>query len=161
MSAPGDERQEEQRRILADIQENGLHIACTPESSGAPGYSCSLGLSHSFDHPEVIVFGLAPDVAAELINALADEASDGRKFLPGTEAADLLQSYPVRFTAVDDQQREQFFGAATWLYAERDLEVVQLVYPDQKGRWPWDESAREGFRANQPLLSADSAAGFE
>ena len=161
MTGPGDELTDEQKRILTDIQADGLHVAATAESADAPGFSLSLGLTHSFEHPEVIVFGLAPEVAADLINAVADEASDGRKFLAGSEAGDLLQSYPVRFTAVDGEHREQFFGPATWLYAERDLQVVQLVYPDEQGRWPWDASAREGFRANQPLLSADSAAGFE
>ena len=161
MNGPGDELTDEQRRILTDIQADGLHVATTAESEDAPGYSLSLGLTHSFDHPEVIVFGLAPEVATDLINVVADEASGGRKFLPGSEVNDLLQSYPVRFTAVDGEHREQFFGTATWLYAERELAVVQLVYPDQQGRWPWDASSRDGFRANQPLLSADSAAGFE
>lgn len=161
MSASGDQPTEEQQRILTDIQADGVHVAAMPESASAPGYALSMGLVHSFDHPEVIVFGLAPDVATDLINLLADEASDGRKFLAGSEAGDLLQGYSVRFTAVDGEHHEQFFGPANWLYAERELQVVQLVYPDQQGRWPWDPAAREGFRANQPLLSADSAAGFE
>jgi len=32
-------------------------------------------------------------------------------------------------------------------------EVLQLVYPNTSGVWPWDEAADDWFRSWQPILS--------
>ena len=138
-----------------------MHIVSVLEEVTAPGYSFSIGLSHSFRHPEVLVFGLSPEVAQELINLVADEVSNGREFKKGCESDDLLRGYPVRFTPVSSDYHAQYLGNARWAYEGRPFEVVQLVYPDKQGRWPWDISTRDGFRDNQPVLERASTAGSD
>ncbi len=46
------------------------------------------------------------------------------------------------------------------VYGDVDVPVLQLVYPDKQGRWPWDADVREGFRDSQPVLERiDDATG--
>jgi hypothetical protein len=140
-----------ERKALTDIDEAGLHIVHVPGDDG-PGYSFTIGLWHSFDQPEVIVFGLPEEVAHELLNALADEAAEDRKFLDGQRHDGLLIGYPVRFVDVPRGDHALFLGLAQWAYAGEDFPCVQLVWPDKQGRWPWEAGVRQGFADSQPVL---------
>jgi hypothetical protein len=64
----------------------------------------------------------------------------------------LLHSYPVRFVDVPQRCYPDYLGLATWAYEGNDFPAVQLVWPDKQGRWPWDATARAGFREGQPIL---------
>lgn len=147
-----DELSAVERQALEDIAEYGVHIVHVPDSDSGPGFSFTIGLWHQFGQPEVIAFGLPEEVAHELLNAIADEADDGRTFRDGEKHDELLVGYPVRFVAVPPDARASYFGLAEWAYAGEPFECVQLVWPDKQGRWPWDDAVRDGFRTGQPVL---------
>ena len=69
-----------ERQLLDDVDEYGLHIVHVPGEDDGPGFSFTVGLWHTYQQAEVIVFGLDEEVAHELLNALADECDDGRRF---------------------------------------------------------------------------------
>lgn len=139
-------------KLLDDVEQFGVHIVHVPEDGDGPGFSFTVGLWHSFEQPEVVVFGLGEDIAHELLNAIADEAADGTRFLAGSRHDDVLVGYPVRFVAVPEGRYDEFLGAAVWAYEHADFPAVQLVWPDKQGRWPWEPGVREGFAAAQPVL---------
>jgi hypothetical protein len=143
-------------KVLEDIAEYGLHIVHVLEddddAEDAARFSYTVGLHHSLQHPEVIVFGLPEDVAHELLNLVADEISEGKQFAGGTRHEGLLEGYPVRFVDIGVENHKDHVGLARWAYEDEAFSVVQLVYPDQQGRWPWDEGIRDGFRRHQPVL---------
>lgn len=144
-----------EQQVLDDIEANGVHIVHVPEDGDAPAHSFTVGLWHSFEQPEVIVFGLAPAVAQELLDAVADEASEGRTLLADSKH-DGLMNYPVRFFAVPAATAARYFGVAVWAYEGAEFPCVQLVWPDKQGRWPWDAGVREGFAEAQPVLGRAS-----
>lgn len=152
MRARTHDLQPEQRRVLDDVEAHGLHIVHVPGDDDAPGYSFTIGLWHSFEQPEVILFGLDPEVAQDLLDAIADEASEDRKYLDGTRHDDVLVGYPVRFLAVPKEQYVEHLGPALWAYEGHEFPCVQLVWPDKQGRWPWEPGVREGFAEAQPVL---------
>jgi hypothetical protein len=152
MRARTDELSPEQCQVLDDIAEHGLHVVYVVEAGGRPDVAFSVGMWESFQQPEVIVFGLPEEVAVELINLVADEADAGHRFLDGTRHEGLLQDYPVRFVEVPKSRYGEYLAAATWAYDGSDFPVVQLVWPDKQGRWPWDPSARKGAAGSQPVL---------
>lgn len=152
MRARTDDLQPEDRQVLDDVEAHGLHIVHVPGDDDAPGYSFSVGLWHSFEQPEVILFGLDREVAQDLLNAIADEASEDRKYLDGTRHDDVLVGYPVRFLAVPKERYAEHLGPAIRAYEGSDFPCVQLVWPDKQGRWPWDPGVREGFAEAQPVL---------
>ncbi|MCA8964061.1 MAG: DUF4262 domain-containing protein [Planctomycetes bacterium] len=139
-------------KVLADIDENGVHIVHVAESARGPGYSYTIGMPYSFDHAEVIVFGLPPDVAEALLDAVADEAADGNKFAADGQHDGLLQGYPVKFFAVAKGWYPEFLETALWAHEGDGFDCVQLVWPDKQGRWPWRDDVREGFAEMQPVL---------
>ena len=47
-------------KILTDVEDYGMHVLHVPEDDKKPGGSFSVGLWHTFEQPEVIVFGLPP-----------------------------------------------------------------------------------------------------
>jgi hypothetical protein len=140
------------RKLLDDVAEYGVHIVHVPRDDGRPGYSFSVGLWHSFGQPEVVVFGLPNEVAHELLNLVADEADDGRRFLGDSRCDGLLHGYPVHFVDVPRRCYHDYLGLASWAYESDEFPAVQLVWPDKQGRWPWDATTRQGFRDEQPVL---------
>jgi hypothetical protein len=123
-----------------------------PVDGAGPGFTFSVGLWHNFEQPEVIAFGLPEDVAHRLINAIADEADEGHRFLDGETNDQLLVGYPVQFVAVPANAYADHLGSAQWAYEGAEFPCVQLVWPDKQGRWPWTSGVREGFRRIQPVL---------
>lgn len=140
-------------RVLADIDEHGVHIVHVPEDAHGPGHSFTIGMPYSFDHPELIVFGMPPEIAQDLLNAVADEAADGTRFAADGQHDDLLQGYPVKFFDVPKGWYRQFLATALWAHEGDDFACLQLVWPDKQGRWPWHDDVRDGFAQMQPVLS--------
>lgn len=139
-------------RMLADVAAHGLHIAHVEAGPAGPGHSYSVGLWEGFGQPEVVVFGLAPAVARDLLDLIADEADGGRLFPAGSRSRDLVHAHAVQFLAVPLEARQLWLPLACRAYGGTAFEAVQLVYPDRHGRWPWDPQAPAGFAALQPVL---------
>lgn len=144
-------------QMLTDVEQSGVHIVHEQRNGGALEFSYTVGLWHNFEQPEVIVFGLSEQVADELLEVLADQADEGKRCLAGSQDEGLLQGYPVRFFDVPKAAYAEFAERAVWAYAGAEFPVVQLVWPDKQGRWPWDAAAREGFRSGQPMLGKREA----
>ncbi len=152
MRAPSPDLTPEQQEVLADVDEQGVHVVHVPRDGGeGPSYSYTVGLWESFQQPEVVVFGMPEDVAQDLLDALADDASEGRVFQAGERHDGLLVGYPVRFFAVPPALKASHFDVIAWAYEGADVPVVQLVWPDKQGRWPWDADVRDGFAEAQPV----------
>jgi Domain of unknown function (DUF4262) len=141
----------EQKQILADIVALGAHIAHVPASDDWPEYSYTAGLTTTFGHPELILFGLEPESAEALLDALIDEIDEGRRFEVGSEHEGLLRNYPLRIHGVPPAMIETILPRALWA-SGGTATAVQLVWPDKQGRWPWQDDVREGFAELQPVL---------
>jgi len=88
------------------------------------------GLREKFGHPDLqVVLHLSPEDLVRLVEPIAVAVSQGRWFRAGEEVADLFR-VPVRF-------RE---------YREGRRTVLRAIFPDDKGRWPEDPTAPQGWR---------------
>ncbi len=152
MREPAADQTLPQKQLLEDVAENGLHVVHVPATDELPEYSYSVGMWHSFEQPEVVVFGLPKEVADELLNALADDAAEGKTFLAGSKHDGVLVGYPARFLGVPPEQAAVHLPLVAWAYAGDAAPTVQLVWPDKQGRWPWDPDGRQGFAAQQPVI---------
>lgn len=159
MRALDDSLTDSERRILTDIDENGLHVVEVEDDAGEPAYAFSVGMWESFGQADVAVFGLPPEAAAALLEAIADDAAEGKTFAADSRHEGLLQGYPVRFLAVPKAFYAEYFPEAVWAYGNDDFPVLQLVWPDKQGRWPWEPGVREGFRDAQPVLAKMAGPG--
>ena len=139
-------------QVLEDIEQHGVHVISVPSSDGVPGLLYTVGLWHRFGQPEVLVVGLDEEVAGHLLGLVADEVSEDRNFDAGDEAEDLLERFPARFVDVKVDVLDKLLPVAVWAYETEPFPVVQLVYPDEQGRWPWQDDADVGFKNMQPLF---------
>lgn len=154
MRQPDPSHSRSEAKVLEDVTEYGVHIVHVLEDDEEEGarFSYTVGMWHSFRQPEVIVFGLPEAVAHDLLNVAADEAGNGAELTAGSRHDGFLEGYPVRFLAVEPADYPDYVGVGQWAYGDAEFPVVQLVYPDKQGRWPWDEATAAGFRATQPVL---------
>lgn len=143
--------------MLDDIAKNGITLVHDEIEGEGTTRAFTLGLWHARQQPEVVVLGLPEDVAYDLLNLLADDVEEGACLAAGSTREGILHGYPVYFGKVDARQAQALLPEVCRLYGRADVPVLQLVYPDKQGRWPWDENVREGFAAMQPVLERASS----
>jgi hypothetical protein len=96
--------------------------------------------AHTRGLPEVVVTGLNPNSGAALINTALKLAEAGEKLEEGVDYTEIA-NMPVRFKRVTEASASEHMTMAI-SYAKAlkvPFEALQMVYPDPKGRFPWDE----------------------
>lgn len=117
-----------------------------------PEFAYTIGLHHTFVHPEIIVFGLRREVAHGVLNAVGKDVRAGRRFASGIVSDEIIAGYEVDFRPVPKTAYEAHLGWAIWYYDGADFPALQLVYPDRDGHFPWEPEAAQDFRTSQPVL---------
>jgi hypothetical protein len=138
--------------VLADIAERGYHVVRSPEGS-APALAHSIGLFHGFDHAEICVLGEPPGGGHTLVERLAAEVQRGARLEPGQVVAESLLGWPVALVAVSPRQHAELLPLAVWYHGGVRFPVVQAVWPDSAGRFPWERWAARDLREDQPILA--------
>jgi hypothetical protein len=145
------------RKLLADVRRHGWHVIGVEEDEEGPGFAYSIGLYHSFRHPEVIVFGLRVRVIHGMINAVGEQIRSGEKFEHLDESGDVLDGYNVAFRTVERRHYPDYLGYARWFYGGDDFPALQCVWPDSRHRYPWHPEASPDLARRQPGLSDDTS----
>ena len=91
-----------------------------------------------------------------VVNEYNNRVRNGEKFVPGQKYSGFLGDFDVLVSVVDKSYYEEYFGVDLWLYEGPHFDVVQLIYPNTSGVWPWQPEASDGFKAWQPILSKAS-----
>jgi hypothetical protein len=118
-----------------------------------PPYAYTVGLA-AHDRPELVVTGMPYDRAVDLLNTVAGHVVHAEAPRPG-EVIPLRGGPVIEIVRVAEPTTHLAVAAA--LNGPR-FSAVQLVYADDRGRWPWDVGYRGG-RGGQPVLGARSTAG--
>jgi len=138
--------------IITDVRDHGWHVVAVVEENGVPGWAHSVGLYKTFGHPEVVVFGLANDVLAGLIDDIAEEVRAGRRFACGDLHGDLLEGTPCLFKPVHRDWYPALLPDAEWFYCGGSFPLIQCFWPDGDSRFPWQSGFAEEWVVLQPLL---------
>jgi len=142
-------------KVLSDIEEVGWHVILVPEDNQGAGFAFTIGLHHSYGHPEVMMFGLPLNVMHQVLNLVGEAAKIGRRYSAGDRVANLLEGYECTFVNVPKSAYADFLGYARWYYKGDHFPAVQCVWPDASGRFPWEVGA--GWSGgNQPVLGVAS-----
>jgi hypothetical protein len=105
----------------------------------------STGLS-SLYHAELVVSGLPPQIAHDIIVGVVSHLDDGHELEVGKIYTDMLQNdYPLAVIEVDDVTAEDYPHNMTIRYFGEDFKAYQLVWPDRERRMPWDEGYDNGL----------------
>lgn len=110
----------------------------TDETIGAPGFQFTAGLTEQ-DLPELIVYGLDPELGMHVLNDVAQRLLSGQTFADGQVIPHLLGGGEYRTQLWDATWLQDPLGAAFALYGEDRVRVRQLVVPDLQDRLPWED----------------------
>jgi hypothetical protein len=145
------------QRVLDDISRCGWHAISIPPDSSEPGFVYSVGLWQSLAHPELIVVGLQPKVAHQVINLAVEARKRGEPYDVRMPALNLLADVACEFVKVAQTHYRQYVGYCRWYYEGNGFELYQIVWPSREGIFPWDRSASASFVRAQPILGSPPA----
>ena len=140
------------RKTLEDIERYGCSVMHVSAECDLPPFSYSVGITKSSGAPEVVVVGLKQPIAHFVVNEYNSRVRAGEVFRAGQKYSGFLEGFEVLAILVERKHYPEYFGFDLWLYKGPSFEVLQLVYPNTSGIWPWQEEADEWFRSWQPLL---------
>jgi hypothetical protein len=141
-----------ERKVLDDIAEYGWHCANILEGKGQPPWAFTIGLFHTWKHPELIVFGLKGNVAHEILTIVARGLAEGHRMNLSLPTEDLLHDGSCVFVEAPKSQYREHVGFARWYYQGDGFPLFQVIWPSRDGHFPWSAKASESFRSWQPVL---------
>ena len=146
------------RQIGEAVKRCGVYLQFVPQPIPLEACWYTVGLT-DHGHPELILFGLPPDIARPALRTVAEEIIDGRRaFTSGQYADDVIEGHEVQFVTVIEPERH--LPVAAQFYAAKDaaVEALQIVWPDRYHRWPWQPGTRV---SDMPVLGrpVSSSAG--
>lgn len=124
-----------------------------PEGEDPP-FAYTVGLEFLYEHPELLVYGLPPDLSGALLNGLAGAVQEGRRFGPGEICStdEFGLGFDVKFGTVLEHHREDIMLTACWFHGGSGFRALQLLWPDENGRFPDHPLFQKEFVLEQPLL---------
>jgi hypothetical protein len=148
------------KRIHKDVRENVARFGWHRTGVGAgddpyldPPMCYTVGLWQTYRHPEVICVGLGYDVLAELVLNIGVKVKKGTQYLTGRLYAGVVtEPYRVAFLEVTESQHKRRLGSANTFYKGLDdVGIMQCVWPDQDGIFPWQIGCQKEVVAHQPI----------
>lgn len=129
-------------KIKSDIARYGWSgIFVFDSDADRPPFLYTIGLTE-IDLPEILVVGLPPDIAhGMVISAIKDMLDEGYVPKDGTVTEKVLTGYKVRYRDLDANLARTHYACQAFFYYEnfagpRTPSVIQLVWPDEQGRFP-------------------------
>jgi len=145
------------RSVLHDVAAHGWHSVAVAERNDQPGWAFTIGLQRSFEHPEVVAFGLPGTANQEVVERVARDVASGAQHPAGSTCDTILPGLACEFRTVARVWYETFLGYAVWYYGNLDFPAVQFIWPDRENRLPHDSDCDPDIAALQPLLEYASA----
>jgi hypothetical protein len=137
-------------QVAGHIDQSGWHVTGVLPDDEMPGWAYSVGLWHSYRHPEIAIFGLPPNRYG-FVNVIGDAIRDGRRLEPGQPIEGVVAGYGLQVRRVQEKWSEMFAQGQSF-YRSPGLNVLQLVWPDPEGKFPWEAGFAERFQDLQPML---------
>jgi len=143
------ERDTYERNIAVHVQEHGWNVTALPEEHELPGWVYSIGMWHTLGTPEVSMFGMRVRDMHWWVNKVG---ALGRSLRPGELVHGVLDGHPLAVRPVDESWYLDLFCFAVDFYRRPWFPMVQLVWPDRHGVFPWEPGAGARCRVAQPSL---------
>lgn len=110
-------------------------------------YTYSLGFTQK-GLPELVVFGIDPETVRSVLGEIFREVQAGRPYRKGLYQA---EGFPMPFhlLPVPDDKARVLLRIAHSMFP--GFQALQLVVPDERGCFPWDQGCDPAYIAAQPI----------
>lgn len=165
------------REVLETIRDHGwcaVHVRAGPADEGEggarwrPDYAYSIGFGLTRRWPEAAIFGLSLEHARGALWRLWELERDPAALSDGARLDGVLKDRSVVVRRVSATRFDAYFSTGLKTYVSLAefgrMRMLQLVYPDHDGRFPWDAGCDPRFRRAQPALhdgAARAASDFD
>jgi len=139
-----------------NIDKFGLQVIMVGSTNYSPSFAYSIGLTQTYNHPEIICFGLSNDLGHTIINDIAEIIKKGEVIESGHISTEIFKDSRAAFLKVDKRNISDYFGAALNYYSEKSFDALQVVWTDRNDKLPWEENFEEEFLYKQPLLDRNA-----
>ena len=140
----------------SNVEKFGLQVIMVNPTDYSPSFAYSIGLYKTYNHPEIICFGLPKDLAHGVINDIAELIKDGEQISPSKNYDNIFKNSRAEFLMVDERNIEDYFAAAINFYQTTKFPTLQLIWTDRNDKFPWEENFEEKFLYDQPLLDRNA-----
>lgn len=143
----------DESNFISKIREHGwfgTHVAA--EGTAGP-FSYSTGFQVAPGVPEVIVVGLPQETAHTMLWEVFTQAKAGLKLEPLKPYDQFIEGLNVYFQPVARRFYADYLGWNGWFYGGEAFDCLQMIWPDQAMRFPWQATFDQRFKGLQPDLS--------
>ena len=124
------------------------------DSSASPAHAYSIGVTALTGFPEILVIGLAPATANDVISVTVDALRNGTEIPIACELVGLLDGEQrCAFAPLAEDDASKWCPAVSE-YTDTSVEVVQMLYPDRQGFLPYEAGYEQRMRYAQPIIGA-------
>jgi hypothetical protein len=139
-----------EQTIRANIEKFGWGVQLVNTNDEHP-WAYTIGVYQTLNLPELMISGVELSVAHAALNQLVRSGRDGSPISPGHIYKGVLPGgVSVRVFEVDAQWYDDYFGRAIDIYEGPNFPMLQVLWSDTQGHFPWDtgfDPACEGLQA--------------
>jgi hypothetical protein len=143
-----------------NIDKFGFQVITVTSTNYSPSFAYSIGLTKTYNHPEIICFGLPTDLSHDIINDVAEIIKNGENIKCGKIYLEIFKNSRATFLEVDKRNIPDYFGAGLNYYEKEEFNALQLIWTDRNDKFPWEENFEEEFLYKQPLLDRNAEFKF-
>lgn len=107
------------------------------DSPTTPFFLYTIGLTETWNHKELLIVGLNPEISLSVIKNAVDLIAEGTKFTEDKEYTAIFEKYNTRFRTIDPNSCLYRFPFSDAYYGE-EVPRLQMLWPDADGYFPDD-----------------------
>ena len=102
-------------------------------------FAYTIGLEETFNHPEIMIFGLPRETMHGILSDLVSCIREGHSFPPHQRTKNILKGgYEVIFKPLKKEQYAYYIGQAQ-MYYEKPFRTYVMFWPDRNNVLPIEE----------------------
>jgi len=117
-----------------------------------PSFTYTVGLSKTYKHPELIVFGLPQEASKILLDNVVEKIIEDKGGVEVNKLYEEIANMPLQFLKVKNGAADEYAMNFFYHYPDVKLEMLQMIWPDPAGIFPTEDSYDPKYKIAQPLL---------
>lgn len=143
---------ETEQAIIRGVEKYGWFIPFFEREARSPEFGYTIGLWQTFQHPEIIMFGLKAQTMQQILNTAGSIVKAGGELPVLARYDQLLENADVMLLPIlAEKDLRDYFGYGLW-YNKGIFPAFQIVWGDTANRFPWEAGFEERFRPYQPII---------